>query len=155
MKADAKPTSLYHSDFVHWVQMTVEQLRSHAYAEVDWANLIEEIEDMSRRERKALRSNLRILLLHLLKWQYQSEHRSGSWKSSIREHRQRIHDDLDDSPSLRPYLTEILHDCYVKARLLAADETELAKTVFPAQLPYSVEQILDGDFLPEAEPDQD
>jgi Domain of unknown function DUF29 len=86
----ASQKSLYDTDFVGWVETTVEQLRNQDYANVDWQNLIEEIEDMSKRERKSLKSNLIIILLHLLKWQYQPELRSGSWKGSIREHRRRI-----------------------------------------------------------------
>jgi hypothetical protein len=94
--------TLYKTDFVHWVETTVEHLRNQNYASVDWANLIDEIEEMSRRERKSLKSNLVAILLHLLKWQYQPECRSGSWRGSLREHRRRINDDLKDSPSYTP-----------------------------------------------------
>ena len=102
MSTELQPSqkSLYEANFVHWVETTVEQLRTQDYASVDWANLIEEIQDMSRRERKSLKSNLVVILLHLLKWQYQPDSRGGSWRGSIREHRRRINDDLKDSPSL-------------------------------------------------------
>ena len=73
LRADEK--SLYETDFVRWVETVVAQLQAQDYASVDWANLIEE---MSRRERKSLKSNLVVILLHLLKWQYQPEARSGS-----------------------------------------------------------------------------
>lgn len=141
--------SLYETDFVRWVENTVEQLRSQNYASVDWINLIEEIEDMSRRERKSLKSNLIVLLLHLLKWQYQPEYRSGSWRGSIREHRRRINDDLKDSPSLISYLQEIFAECYANAREQAADETGLPMENFPLDCPYTWESSLDSNFLPE------
>lgn len=141
--------SLYETDFVRWVENTVEQLRSQNYASVDWINLIEEIEDMSRRERKSLKSNLIVLLLHLLKWQYQPEYRSGSWRGSIREHRRRINDDLKDSPSLISYLQEIFAKCYANAREQAADETGLPMENFPLDCPYTWESSLDSNFLPE------
>jgi Domain of unknown function DUF29 len=83
----ANQKNLYDRDFVGWIETTVEQLCAQNYADVDWTNLIEEIEDMSRRGRKSLKSNLVGLLLHLLKWQYQPEYRSGSWRGSIREQR--------------------------------------------------------------------
>lgn len=70
--------SLYETDFVQWIEVTIKQLRSQNYTAVDWTNLLEEIEDMSRRERKALKSNLIVVLLHLLKWQFQPDQRSGS-----------------------------------------------------------------------------
>ncbi|HAX77598.1 MAG TPA: DUF29 domain-containing protein [Cyanobacteria bacterium UBA11372] len=146
----ASQKSLYETDFVSWVETTVEQLRNQDYASVDWENLIEEIEDMSKRERKSLKSNLVVLLLHLLKWQYQSECRSGSWKGSIREHRRRINDDLKDSPSLKPYLQEVFAECYMNARLQAADETSLPIGTFPLDCLYTPDQSLDTDFLPDS-----
>ena len=73
LRADEK--SLYETDFVRWVETVVAQLQAQDYASVDWGNLIEE---MSRQERKSLKSNLVVILLHLLKWQYQPEARSGS-----------------------------------------------------------------------------
>lgn len=141
--------SLYETDFVHWAETVVEQLRSQDYASVDWVNLIDEIEDMSRQERKSLKSNLVMLLLHLLKWQYQIEHRSGSWKGSIREHRRRINNDLKDSPSLKAYLLEVFAECYANAREQVADETGLPLETFPVDCPYTSEQSLDPNFLPE------
>ena len=69
LQADQK--SLYETDFVRWVETVVAQLQAQDYASVDWGNLIEEIEEMSRRERKSLKSNLVVILLYLLKWQHQ------------------------------------------------------------------------------------
>ncbi|GAP98172.1 DUF29 domain-containing protein [Leptolyngbya sp. NIES-2104] len=140
--------SLYEIDFVCWIETTAEQLRNQNYACVDWQNLIEEIEDMSRRERKSLKSNLIVILLHLLKWQYQPEYRSGSWRGSIREHRRRVNDDLKDSPSLVPYLQEVFDECYANAREQAADETGLLLETFPVSCPYLSEQVLNSEYLP-------
>jgi Domain of unknown function DUF29 len=142
-------TALYETDFVCWSETTAQHLRNKNYNQVDWENLIEEIEDMSRRARKALKSNLIVVLLHLLKWQYQSEMQSGSWRGSIREHRRRLNDDLQDSPSLVSYLQEVLTVCYDNARAQAADETGLAIDAFPVDFPYTIEQILSPEFLPD------
>lgn len=142
-------TSLYATDFVRWVETTAEQLRTQNYTCVDWTNLIEEIEDMSRRERKSLKSNLVVILLHLLKWQYQPECRGGSWRGSIREHRRRVNDDLNDSPSLMPYLQAVLAECYANAREQAADETDLPLETFPLTCPYTPEQLLNSEYLPD------
>ncbi|MDX2216419.1 MAG: DUF29 domain-containing protein [Oculatellaceae cyanobacterium bins.114] len=144
----ASQKSLYEADFIRWVEATAEQLRTKDYASVDWANLIEEVEDMSRRERKSLKSNLVVILLHLLKWQYQLDGRGGSWRGSIREHRRRVNEDLKDSPSLLPYLQEIFTECYINAREQAADETELPLETFSLDCPYTVEQALNSEYLP-------
>jgi hypothetical protein len=141
--------SLYDSDFMAWITATVDRLRAEDYTAVDWENLIEEIDAMGRRERKSLKSNLVILLQHLLKWQYQSALRGGSWKGSIVEHRQRIRDDLEDSPSLKPYLPEILASAYGDAIDRAAAETGLPASQFPTDCDYTLDQILDRTFFPD------
>jgi Domain of unknown function DUF29 len=141
--------SSYEQDYVLWVETIVQQLRAQKYDQVDWTNLIEEIEDMSRRERKALQSNLIILLLHLLKWQFQPEMRSGSWRGSIVEHRQRLQDDLQDSPSLRSVMVQILDEAHRKAVARAVAETGLEIEGFPIGCPYSMAEVLADGFLPE------
>lgn len=141
--------SLYKIDFVRWIETTAQQLRNQDYVSVDWKNLIDEIEDMSRRERKALKSNLIVVLLHLLKWEYQPEYRTGSWRGSIREHRRRINEDLKDSPSLVPYLEEVWAECYESAREQAADETGLPLETFSLTSPYTTEQALNPKSMPQ------
>jgi hypothetical protein len=144
-----RPTSPYTQDFVAWVEQTVAQLQAHDFDHVDWENLIEEVADMSRRERRHLESNLIVILLHLLKWQYQPDRRTGSWKSSLREHRRRVNRDRQDSPSLQPYLEDSFSECYSNARDQAADETGLEVDRFPRICPYTIEQVLSPDFLPQ------
>jgi hypothetical protein len=141
--------SLYDRDFAKWLETTADQLRAQDYANLDWENLLDEIESMGKRERRSLKSNLVILLLHLLKWQYQAEQRSGSWKGSIVEHRQRIRDELEDSPSLQPYLIEILDAAYADGRDRAAAETGLDIAIFPVECLYTIDQVLDRAFWPD------
>jgi len=122
---------LYDSDYLRWIETTVEKLRVRDYSNVDWENLIAEIEDMGRSERRSLESNLVVILLHLLKWQFKPDGRSGSWKGSIVEHRRRIRKILKDSPSLKPYLEEVLAECYADAAEQASAETGLSAGTFP------------------------
>ncbi|PHJ66100.1 hypothetical protein VF14_16150 [Nostoc linckia z18] len=143
-------SDLYEQDFYLWIQTTAELLKQKNFTQLDLENLIEEIQTMGRSEKKALRSNLEVVLMHLLKYKYQSEKRSGSWRATIREHRKRLKEALEESPSLKPYFDEVLRQCYDHARLLAADETELAVAIFPEQSPFTPEQVLDPDFLPES-----
>ena len=97
----------------------------------------------------AVTSNLVVVLKHLLRHQFQPRRRSRSWLSSIAEHRRRLREELSDSPSLRPYAEEQFEECYRDAREQAAIETGLAKDVLPSASPYSLEQTLDPEFLPE------
>jgi hypothetical protein len=103
---------------------------------------------MGRRERQSLKSNLVVLLLHLLKWQFQPDQQSNSWKASIVEHRQRLQDSLEESPSLKPYLKTILLRAYGNAVERAAAETGLAEATFPQACPYTISQMMAKDFLP-------
>ena len=141
-------TSLYDRDYALWLEMTIEQLRQQNFDQVDWKNVLDEFESMSKRDRRSIKSNLVILLLHLLKWEFQPEMRSGSWKGSIREHRRRIQQILQDSPSLRSYIPEILSETYTEAVEQAIDETGLEIVVFPIDCPYDILNILNPLFLP-------
>jgi hypothetical protein len=148
MSSVKETTILYETDFVRWVDQTAQFLREHRFDVLDLENLVDEVEDLSRREREALFSNLKVVLMHLLKWQFQADHRSNSWRASIVEHRQRIQRQLKNSPSLRPYLETIFLECYQDARILAAAETGLDLAEFPPECPYSVTEALDHNFLP-------
>jgi hypothetical protein len=142
------PTNLYEQDYNLWLERTAHLLRERNLDKIDYENLIEEIESMARRDKKALRSNLEQLLMHLLKWKYQSRKRTGSWERSIKEHRNRILEDLEESPSLKPYFEEVLDKCYQNAREYATSETGLPLVNFPANCPFAKSQILDSTFFP-------
>lgn len=141
-------TQLYETDFLAWTEQTAQLLRAGAFEQVDWEAVIEEIESLGRSDRRALRSRLTVLLHHLLKWQYQPGLRSGSWRNTIAEQRQQIEDLLEDSPSLKSYLLDVLAESYQRGRNAASNETELPIHLFPTECPYSVDQILDHEFLP-------
>ena len=141
--------SLYEQDFCLWLENTAQLLKNGRLSELDIPNLIEEIEAIGRSEKRAVYSHLKVLLQHLLKYGYQPEKRSKSWKAIIREHRQRIKRLFKDSPSLKNYCREILTESYQDAIKLAADETGLAVDTFPVELPFTVEEILDAEYLPD------
>jgi hypothetical protein len=90
-----------------------------------------------------------VVLKHLLKYQFQPRRRSRSWLSSIAEHRRRLRNDLATSPSLRPYARKQLEECYQDGRRQALIETGLAPDALPSAPPYSLEQTLDPEFLPD------
>ena len=144
-------TLLYSQDFYLWSQMMASLLRSQQWEQLDSVNienLAEEIESLGRSDKNAMQSNLRVILMHLLKWEYQPEKRSRSWQVTLLEHRSRVEDSLSDSPSLGSFLDGTLVSCYASSIKMAAIETGLTLNTFPQVCPYSITQILDEDFLP-------
>ena len=138
----------YDTDFDAWLQAQAAALRAKAWDALDVEHLAEEIEDLRKSERSAVRSHLRILLLHLLKWAYQRNKRGESWRSSIGTARVLIEGFLEDSPSLQPELPGLATSAYPWARQRAAKETRLPLATFPEVCPWCLEQLLDEDFWP-------
>jgi hypothetical protein len=96
--------TLYEHDFQHWIEQTICYLEAGQFDRLDTQNLIEELIDFGRWERRALTSNLKILIAHLLNLRIQHnvpEQMKGSWYDSMVEHRQRVWDSLQNIPSLK------------------------------------------------------
>ena len=150
---------LYDEDFVAWTENMAKALEQRDLSALDWLNLVAEIRDLGKRDQRELESRLLVVLLHLLKWQYQPERRSypgtdndhlkNSWASSIAENRDQIQRLLKQSPSLQTTLTNALEFCYQKARKQASRETGLEIQIFPEACEYTQAQILSDDFWPD------
>ena len=143
--------SHYNTDFYAWAMEQAEHLKTGQWEHLDIENLVEEIESLGKREKQELRNRLRILLGHLLKWQYQAEKQSNSWRSTIREQRRRIIQHLEENPSLQPYLSEAFQLSYEDGVDLAIQETNLPEETFPMTCPFTLEQTLDAEFLPDTQ----
>lgn len=143
-----KPT--YEKDFVLWLEHQVELLRQRRVHELDLENLAEEVESIGRSDKREVYNRLTVLLAHLLKYQFQTDKRTRSWLSTIREQRRRLRLVFQDSPSLaKNYAPEVFGNIYKDARQAASDETGLNIETFPGTSPYTLEQTLDEDFFPE------
>ncbi len=141
----------YATDFNLWTQETAKLLREHRWQDIDLKNLLEEIEDLGKREKRGITSQLIRLLLHLLKWQYQPQRRSDSWLDSIADARLQIELALKDSPSLKAYPLEQLNGSYKRACRSAAKQTGLPLATFPEECPYLLESVLDEDWFPDSD----
>lgn len=142
----AKPD--HDQDFYSWTQHNATLLRTGRFSEADIEYIAEELEDMGQQKRYVLEGLLRIVLLHLLKWQFQPSRRSRSWQISIKAHRERALRLLDRNKGLASQLAEIIDDAYILARVGAMEETGLDIDIFPETCPYSSQQVLDQSFLP-------
>lgn len=138
----------YETDLYGWAMQQAELLRERRLAEADIDNIAEEIESLGRSETRELVSRLRVLLAHLLKWQFQPGLRGNSWRLTIEEQREMLKTHLAQNRSLRPKLGEAIAEAYKLAVLLAQRETGLARSTFPPGCPFSAEQLFDPDFLP-------
>jgi len=136
---DEPVRSEYQSDIYSWSQEQARLLREGQWALVDRDNVAEEIESVGATEFNRLESALRVLLLHMLKWEHQPQNRSRSWVLSIKEQRLAIEDVLADNPGLKPRVGEALARAYRRARIEAAKETGLDEAKFPETCSHSFE----------------
>ncbi|MBV5272951.1 MAG: DUF29 domain-containing protein [Lamprocystis purpurea] len=141
--------SLYDQDLYSWAMQTARQVREHRFAEIDCVHLAEELESMGKTELRALESRLVVLLAHLLIWEHQPGNRTKSRRWTLIEQRKRIGRLLDDSPSLRSKLPDLIADAYDSALRWAADETGMEEGDFPPACRYSIEQVMDTGFYPD------
>ncbi|EAC0789750.1 DUF29 domain-containing protein [Salmonella enterica] len=142
-------TERYDTDFYGWTQEQADLIRAGRTEDLDLKNLLEEIEAMGRSERRELESRLQVLFMHLLKWQYQSERQGRSWQLTIEEQRRKALRVLQENPSLKSRLTEIVKDAYGDAVIAAERETNIRRSVFPETCPWTFEQAVDTSFWPQ------
>ncbi|MCC5644137.1 DUF29 domain-containing protein [Nostoc sp. CHAB 5824] len=138
--------TLYITDFVLWIEQTVNSLKSQDYSNVDWKNLIEEIEGLGRRDRRELESRLTTLFEHALKRNYVNLPECyGGWEATISRTQQELSCILRDSPSLRNYSLTICNECYQNAHKNMSKEYE-TKFLDNCPFPNDVETLLNESF---------
>jgi len=143
--AEAAGTS-YDRDFYSWSLEQARLVREGRWGAIDRENVAEEIESLGREQFNKLESAIRVLLLHMLKWDHQPELRSRSWALSIAAHRVGLDDVLSDNPGLKPRIGEAIARAYRRARIEAAKETGLDIKRFPQACPYSYGDIVAREF---------
>lgn len=152
-------STLYDLNYPSWAERTAELLRQRRFSELDLDHLVEELDDIGKSQRHELVCRLRILLAHLLKWQYQyqqlserlAEYEGKSWRNTLIEQRLALGYLLEEYPRLKGKLGEAITKAYPQAVELAARESELPVKTFPASCPYTQAQILDPDFYPDVD----
>ena len=133
---------LHAQDFYGWTQDQANALRRRSVNEIDWDNLLEEIEGLGASARNELRNRLATLFAHLLNWRFQPTRRSRSWVLTVREQRQQVRRLMKESPSLRSVLDEVAEQAYESALNMAADQTGLPDKAFPREMPFNFEEAM-------------
>jgi len=140
---------LYETDFYGWIQNQAGVLRAGNLANLDYDNLIEEIESMGKSLQRELISRLEVLFSHLLKWQFQPKLKGASWELTIGEQREKIVDLISDNPSLKSKIGDCVERGYKYGKRAAMKETGIDQSTFPTHCPWTFEQAMDMDFWPD------
>ena len=141
-------TVSYDEDFYAWAKRNAELMREGRLSEVEVEHIAEELESMTRSEKRELTNRLAVLIAHLLKWQFQPERRSNSCKNTIEVQREDVAELIEESPSLRHEIDADLGRAYKKAIRLAAAETGVSTETFPTVCPYAFDEIVAEGFWP-------
>jgi hypothetical protein len=145
-RAASKTAPLYDRDLYAWVQEQIRLLKAGRLAEIDAENLAEEISDVGSNEYDKLESALRVLLMHMLKWDHQPKKRTRSWENTIAIQRHHALRQLRKNPSLKSRISEAVADAYSDARRLASSDTDMDLERFPETCPYDWDAILNRQF---------
>lgn len=145
-------SKLYEEDYCLWLETMTKLLKDKQFHLLDIENLVEEVEGLTRSERRELRNRLTVLLEHLLKlsyWQQEKDRNARGWLNTIREQRRQIKLLLQDSPSLKSYAREVFAHCYQDAREDVIVKTNFSSNTFPDSSPFTLKESLNPDFLPD------
>ena len=129
---------LYERNFYEWTHMQARALRQLNASQIDWDNVAEEIESLGRKDRRALKSHLEVLMAHLLKCLVQPSRRTRSWDMNIREQRKQITSLLQQNPSLQDLSATRFSSLYADAVWRAVRDTRLSEADFPGAQPVFV-----------------
>ena len=142
-------SATYDTDFYAWANEQAALLRSGKLAEADIEHIAEEIESMGRTEKRELVNRLAALITHLLKWKFQPNLRSRSWRLTIKEQRNAVADHMADNPSLKSKTDEAMTRAYGGAVIEAAKETGIDEDGFPGACPWTFDEATDAEFWPD------
>ena len=142
---------LYEQDFNLWVEETIKLLSNGQFKKLDLEHLIEEIEGLTKSDKRELESRLTVLLEHLLKltyWLQEKEQNQREWILTVKEQRRKIKKSLKYSPSLKPWLLSVLAECYEDAVQDVIDKSGLKQEIFPQVCSFSIARLLDNNWFP-------
>jgi len=145
----------YDDDFYAWTQHQAMVLRSMPVSDnrFDREHVVEEIEDLGKSERDAVRSQIRRIFEHFLKLAYSSaEQPRFNWMETIDDARETLADKM--SATLRRDAQQNLDKLYVEghrraARGLRRHGEPDAADALPQARPYSLDDICREDWYPE------
>jgi hypothetical protein len=142
-------STLYERDFFAWASEQAALVREGKFSAADIENLAEEIESLARSEKRELTRALEYLFAFLLTWDVLPVRRAKDFVLTIEIQRRKVARVMEDSPSLREHLGEILSHAYGIALLIAQRETGLAEAAFPPECPWTFDQAMHEELTPD------
>ncbi|BAZ46305.1 hypothetical protein NIES4102_33350 [Chondrocystis sp. NIES-4102] len=136
---------LYNQDFNLWVEEIKQKIQKQDFREMDWENLLEEIDDMGKSEKRSLESYLQRLIEHILKlkyWESQRERNYRHWRAEVANFRNQINRLLKRNPSFQKYLEEIYPEIFAEVIQVRRLEFDIPDDVFIA-----LEEIMTMDYF--------
>lgn len=148
--------TLYDDDVALWAEQQSRLLRDagrqRRNGPIDWDHVAEEIESVGQSQKHEIRTRLLRIVEHLLKLQYSpAEEPRRRWIETVLQQRAEIESVLEDSPSLRQLLPEMLNWAAGRGATLAAKSLELqgeraaSALVMVHRGCYTLEQVLKAD----------
>lgn len=132
----------YERDLYGWAVEQAALLRAGRLDQADVLNIAEELDDAGSEQYDKLESALRIILIHLLKWDHQPQRRTRGWRASILVQRNHVRRVLKKNPGLKSRIEEAVSEAYADARIEAAAQSRREECSVPARCPYSWQQIM-------------
>jgi Domain of unknown function DUF29 len=141
--------SLYERDYYTWALQQARALKEHRLEELDWENLSDEVAGLASSEWRELRSRLKVLLEHLIKWQFQPKRRTRSWRATVAVQRVEIRQHVARHPGLKPSIPDALGEAYEAARVeISIRFLRRSDPQPPDSCPWTFEQVMDDQFWP-------
>lgn len=141
----SKIQELYDRDFNLWVEETLKAIKNRDFENMDWDNLLDEIDDMGKSEKRSLESYLQRLIEHILKlryWESEKERNSKHWQSEIINFRNLIKRLLKRNPSFNRYMDNVYQELFQDAIARLKIEFEIPSDSF-----VELEAILKDDYF--------
>jgi hypothetical protein len=146
--AEIEVSSSHGDDWAAWLETQARLLRQHNFNAVDTENLAEELDSLARSDQRAFKSQIRRLLIHLLKCLTQPKKRNKSWDNSIGTARDELESIIDENPSFENRYWAAVQQEYSRARRAAAREMKVSVHALPDECPFTVDELRDPDFFP-------
>ena len=143
------PDDLYAHDLSAWADAQARALQERRFDDLDHARLSDVIARLATRERRELRDRLHVILTGLLRWAQQVDLRCHGWAATLDTQRLRVARLLEDNPSLRGALPNLVAEAYPSAKARAVLESALFSESFPEACPFTEAEILADGFYPD------